>query len=159
DRKKEDTKPFRTHMETRTMARYIGYWQQYNMLCIRAITTDDSIPFTARQRQCIQELISTVELDAIVEDSIVDQKVLELSVLLVQHSDYATQRSSLIYFCGVLGFNTEWKQWRQPQDYTTILAGIQWCIRIVMLEASLPADGRDVYNEDSAFNPVKVFRV
>jgi hypothetical protein len=46
DRNKEDTKPFRTHMELRTMARYIGYWQQYVMFCIRAITTDDSVPFT-----------------------------------------------------------------------------------------------------------------
>ena len=32
NRNKEDTKPFRTHMELRTMARYIGYWQQYIML-------------------------------------------------------------------------------------------------------------------------------
>jgi hypothetical protein len=157
NRNKEDTKPFRTHMELRTMARYIGYWQQYIMLCIRAITTEDSVPFTPRQRQCIQELISTMELDGIVEENIIDQKVLELSVLLIQHSDYATQRSSLVYFCGVLGFNTEWKQWRQPQDYTTILAGIQWCIRVFMLEASLPQGQRDEYTEESIVNPVEAF--
>jgi hypothetical protein len=158
DRNKEDTKPFRTHMELRTMARYIGYWQQYIILCVRAITTHDSIPFTPRQRQCIQQLISTVELDGIIEDQIIDQKVLELSVLLIQHSDYATQRSSLVYFCGVLGFNVEWKQWRQPQDYTTILAGIQWCIRVFMLETSLPMEKRDDYTEESIVNPVDMFR-
>jgi hypothetical protein len=158
DRNKEDTKPFRTHMELRTMARYIGYWQQYIMLCVRSITTDDSVSFTPRQRQYIQQLIATVELDGIIEDYVIDQKVLELSILLIQHSDYATQRSSLIYFCGVLGFNVEWKQWRQPQDYTTILAGIQWCIRVIMLQASLPTDGRDEYTEDSIVNPVEAFR-
>jgi hypothetical protein len=79
---------------------------------------DANIQFTPRQRLCLQQLISIVELDSIVEDEVINQKVLELSVLLIQHSDYARQRSSLIYFC-VLGFNVEWKQWRQPQDYTT----------------------------------------
>jgi hypothetical protein len=158
DRNKEDTKPFRTHMEARTMARYIGYWQQYIMLCVRAITMDDSVPFTPRQRQCIQQLISTVELDGIIEDSTIDQKVLELSVLLAQHSDYAAQRSSLIYYCGILGFNTEWKQWRQPQDYTTMLAGIQWCVRVLMLEAGLPMERRDDFTEESIVNPVDMFR-
>src|SRR6202022_987198 len=158
DRTKEDTKPFRTHMELRTMARYIGYWQQYIMFCVRAITTDDNVPFTPRQGRCIQLLIATVELDGIVEDSAIDQKVLELSVLLIQHSDYATQRSSLIYFCGVLGFNVEWKQWRQPQDYTTILDGIQWCVRVFMLEAGLPMERRDDFTEESIVNPVDMFR-
>jgi len=93
-----------------------------------------------------------------VEDEAIDQKVLELSVLLIQHSDYTRQRSSLIYFCGVLGFNVEWKQWRQPQDYTTILAGIQWCVRVIMLEASLPGEQRDEYTEESPINPVEAFR-
>ena len=159
DRNKEDTKPFRTHMESRTISRYIGYWQQYIMFCIRAITTDDGVPFTTRQRQCLQGFIGMVELDGIVEEEVLDGKVLELSVLLIQHSDYARERSSLIYFCGVLGFNVEWKQWRQPQDYTTILAGIQWCVRVIMLEASLPDDRRDDYTEESAMNPVEAFRM
>jgi hypothetical protein len=157
NRNKEDTKPFRTHMELRTMARYIGYWQQYIMFCIRAITTDNSVPFTPRQSQCIQDLMATLELDGIVENHILDQKVLKLSVLLIQHSDYAMQRSSLVYFCGVLGFNVEWKQWRQPQDYTTILAGIQWCIRVFMLEEGLPTERRDDYTEESIVNPVEAF--
>src|SRR6202047_4575783 len=144
--------------EDRTMARYISYWQQYIILCVRAITTDDSVPFTPRQRECIQQLISTMELDGIIEDSTIDQKALELSVLLAQHSDYAAQRSSLIYYCGILGFNTEWKQWRQPQDYTTILAGIQWCVRVLMLEAGLPMEKRDDFTEESIVNPVDIFR-
>src|ERR1700737_2990499 len=157
DRNKEDTKPFRTHMELRTMARYIGYWQQYIIFCIRAIATEDSVPFTTGQRQCMQQLISTLELDGIVEDNVIDQRIVELSILLIQHSDYAKEQSSLVYFCGVLGFNVEWKQWRQPQDYTTILAGIQWCVRVFMLEASLPQGQRDEYTEESIVNPVEAF--
>jgi hypothetical protein len=45
-----------------------------------------------------------VELDGVLEKEIIDQKVMELSVLLIQHSDYAAERStgSLICFCGIL---------------------------------------------------------
>jgi hypothetical protein len=52
----------------------------------------------------------------------------------------------------------EYKQWRQPQDYTTILAGIQWCVRLIMLETSLPSGRRDEYTEESVLNPMEVFR-
>jgi len=83
---------------------------------------------------------------------------MELSVLLIQHSDYAAQRSSLIYFCGILGYNTSSKQWRAPEDYTNILAGIQWCIRVIILESALPSQLRDNYTEDSVQNPVDSFR-
>jgi hypothetical protein len=99
-----------------------------------------------------------VDLDDVTDKNMIDAKVMELSTLLVQHSDYAAQRSSLIYFCGILGFNVEYKQWRQPQDYTTILAGIQWCVRVIMLETSLPSRRRDEFTEESELNPVEVFR-
>jgi hypothetical protein len=159
DRTKEATKPFRTHMKVDTMTRYVGYWQQYIIMCIRAITDDPNcIQFTARQRLCIQQIISMVELDGRVENDVIDYKVMELSVLLIQHSDYATQCSSLIYFCGILGYNVGNKQWRAPEDYTNILAGIQWCVRVIILESALPNQLRDNYTEDSIQNPVDAFR-
>src|SRR5436309_15090184 len=68
----------------------------------------------------------------------IQAKILDLSTLLIQHSDYTKKRSSLIYFTGVLGYNLQWKQWRQPLEYTTILAGLQFYIRVIMVEAALP---------------------
>ena len=117
---------------------------------------EDSVQFSDRQRECLLELNSLIfEMDV---DSEIEKKIFELSVLLIQHSDYAKERSSLIYFTGVLGYNLEWKQWRQPLQYTTILAGIQFCIRVIMLEASLPTEIRDNFNETSLENPVQAFR-
>src|SRR5436190_22858397 len=91
------------------------------------------------------------------DDFKIEQKILELSILLIQHSDYAKERSSLVYFMGVLVYNVEWKQWRQPLEYTTILAGIQFCMRVIMLEAALPRIARDGIDETSPANPVELF--
>jgi hypothetical protein len=158
DRTKEDTKPFRTHMDPKAMKRYIGYWQGYIMFCFRAITVDPDITFTPRQTECLYELLSMIDLENVTDEEAIDGKVRELSILLIQHSDYTAERSSLIYYCGALGFNVEFRQWRQPQDYTTILAGIQWCIRVIMLEHSLPCAQRDALTEKPEANPVEVFR-
>jgi hypothetical protein len=156
DKNKEDTKPFRTFIAPYTLRRYASYWQQYIIFSLRAIMVDDSIQWTARQRECLLELNSLIfETDV---DSEIEKKIFELSVLLIQHSDYAKERSSLIYFTGVMGYNVEWKQWRQPLEYTTILAGLQFCIRVLMLEFSLPTEKRDNFNETSLENPVQVFR-
>jgi two-component SAPR family response regulator len=45
-----------------------------------------------------------MELDDVNDEDIIDAKVMELSTLLVQHSDYSAQRSSLIYFLWGFGF-------------------------------------------------------
>src|SRR5437762_3290015 len=83
---------------------------------------------TVKQRECLLELNTLLYeiniTDETNNNSKIEKKILELSVLLIQHSDYAKERSSLVYFTGVLGYNIEWKQWRQPLEYTTILAGI-----------------------------------
>ena len=154
DRTKENTKPFRTYIASATLQRYIGYWQQYLIFCIRSIMLESAVQFTPRQDQCLRELMGLLDE----EESVLDAKVLELSVLLIRHSDYASQKSSLIYFSGVMGYKVEWKQWRQPHDYTTILAGLQFCIRVVMLESALPRRYRDDFTEDLDMNPVDKFR-
>ena len=156
DRNKEATKPFRMFIAPYTLCRYASYWQQYILFSLRAIMVEDTVQFNDRQKECLWELNSlTFETDV---DSEIEKKIFELSVLLIKHSDYTKEWSSLIYFTGVLGYNLQWKQWRQPSEYTTILAGIQFCIRVIMLEVSLPTDMRDNFNEISLENPVQVFR-
>ena len=87
-----------------------------------------------------------------------DKALLELSVSFICHSDYTKAPSSLIYYTGIRGYNVDYKQWRKPQDYTTILAGIQFCIRIIMLEHALPRESRNAFTEDSPVTPVMKFR-
>jgi len=156
DRNKENTKPFRSYIAPYTLRRYIGYWQRYLLFCMRAIMTEEAVQFTPQQSDCLLELISIIHQNEDHEN--IDKKVLELSVLLIKHSDYASQQSSLIYFSGVLGYNVDWKQWRQPHDYTTILAGLQFCIRVIILQSALPLEERTHFSQDSEMNPVAVFR-
>src|SRR5436190_14444928 len=97
-------------------------------------------------------------MDETNNDSEIEKKILELSILLIQHSDYAKEHSSLVYFTGVLEYNVEWKQWRQLLKYTTILTGIQFCIHVIILEAAFPRISHGGINETSSEDPVELFR-
>jgi len=108
DRDKENTKPFRMYIAPYTHRRYISYWQRYLIFCMRGRMTEEAVSFTLQQSDCLLELISIIDQNE--DNEILDKKVFELSVLLIKHSDYASEQSSLIYFSGVLGYNVEWKQ-------------------------------------------------
>ena len=119
---------------------------------------DERLEFTRVQIQnliMVQNILNDYTEDEAQE---LEQTLFKLSVSLICHSDYAKAPSSLIYYTGVRGYNIDYKQWRQPQDYTTILAGIQFCMRIIMLEHSLPTGTRNEYTEDSVITPVMKFR-
>jgi hypothetical protein len=156
---KEDTKPFRSYIAPYTLTRYIGYWQSYILFCYRmSELQDERLEFTREQIQYL--IVVRNILNDYTEDDAqeLEQVLFKLSVSLICHSDYAKAPSSLIYYTGVRGYNIDYKQWRKPQDYTTILAGIQFCMRIIMLEHSLPTATRNEYTEDSAVTPVMKFR-
>jgi hypothetical protein len=157
-RDKENTKPFRQHIHPDTFTRYIGYWQSYILLCYRMYLTNDSrLQFTLTQEELLESihlLIQNYREDLANE---LYELLFKLSVACICHSDYAKQSSSLIYYTGIRGYNVDYKQWRPPQDYTNILAGIQFCIRILMLEHALPVATRDEFTENSILTPVDVF--
>ena len=156
---KEDTKPFRSYIAPYTLTRYIGYWQSYILLCYRMYELrDPRLQFTRTQKQLLLQIRTLMH--EYMEDRAeeLEAALFKLSVALVCHSDYAKESSSLIYYTGIRGYNVEYKQWRKPQDYTTILAGIQFCIWIIMLEHALPTGSRDEFTEHSALSPVMKFR-
>ena len=156
---KENTKPFRSYIAPYTLTRYIGYWQSYILLCWRMYNQqDERLEWTRPQYQGLIRLRSL--MNGYVKDRAMelDKALLNLSVSLICHSDYAKAPSSLIYYSGIRGYNVDYKQWRKPQDYTTILAGIQFCIRIIMLEHALPRESRNAFTEDSPVTPIMKFR-
>ena len=151
---KKDMRPFSRYIVPYTLRRYINYWQSYILFCIRM---KDSLEYTIQQRRLIQRVYELMESSPLNDEELLDDLLLELSISLICHSDYAHAYSSLIYFTGVMGYNVDYKQWRQPHDYTTILAGLQFCIRVIMLEAALPSNERDNFNELSEVTPVEQF--
>jgi hypothetical protein len=166
-RGKEDTKPFRAHIAPYTLQRYIGYWQGYLLFCWRMYKLGDTaIQFTMEQRALLMQLERLLESESELESELESKSevngklmgvLLKLSVALICHSDYAHEKSSLLYYSGVRGYNVDNKQWRQPNEYTTILAGLQFCMRIIMLESALPTAERHEFNERTPLDPVQTF--
>jgi hypothetical protein len=156
---KEDTKSFRTYIAPYTLSRYIGYWQSYILFCYRMFGLKDTrLEFTTPQFQnliAIRGIVDSQDEDQMEE---LETLLFNLSVSLICHSDYAKEPSSLIYYSGVRGYNVDYKQWRKPQDYTTILAGVQFCMRVIMLEHALPTGLRDEFTDSTSVTPVMQFR-
>ena len=160
DRLAESSKPFRKDFPQYTLDRYFGYWQQYIMFCMRVYRLDpelEIIQFTTRQREYLEDVIEWVAAGATDNMDDIYNTLLKLSVSLIMHSDYCREQSSLIRFTGVLGYSVEYQQWRKPNDYTTILAGLQFCIRIIMLHSTLPPSQRDAFDENSVATPLEIF--
>jgi hypothetical protein len=158
DTSKPDTIPFRMYFAQETIDRYTTYWQRFIIFCLRSFENQENgVEFTREQKNKIEELQRVLRSEIIITDS-VDKKVLELSLLFIKHSDYLPQRSALIYFSGILGWNLSWKQWRRPEDYTPILAGIQFCMRVLILESAVPIDERKDWFDNYEQNPLQIFR-
>ena len=155
---KEDTKPFRSYIAPYMLAHYIEYWQSYILFYYQMFKLQDEwLEFTRVQIHNLIEVRNILNEYTEDQERELEQALFKLSVSLICHSDYAKAPSSLIYYTGVCEYNIDYKQWQKPQDYTTILAGIQFCIRIIMLEHSLPMESRNEYTEDSAVMPVMKF--
>jgi len=111
---KPHKKPFRLHYDETTVVKRVQLWVKYLYFCVRILDTEDSgVEFTGNEQQGLSELRRMVILDQPTEEEL-DAKVLKVSALLIMHSDYDAQFSSLKYFCGVNGFNIKTGRWRRP---------------------------------------------
>jgi hypothetical protein len=153
-----NTTPFHIHWEEATFQRYMGYWQRFICFCIRTIMDDQlGAQFTEEQRDLLMQIISTTELDDFHEDAL-DNLILQFSIRAIMHSDFLQTKSVLRYFCGVLGWNASTKTWKTANIYTPMLAGLQWCIRVIVLEYSIPTPERGNYPNGFVQDPVSTFR-
>jgi hypothetical protein len=88
----------------------------------------------------------------------VDELTLKLSVRLIKHSDFEKEGSVIKYFAGIMGYNVREGRWKRPNHYTPTLAAIQLCIRVILLEDSLPMRSREHYRHGSGMTPLETFR-
>jgi hypothetical protein len=85
--------------------------------------------------------------------------VFAASVLFIKHQCFVKQQSVLLYFVGVIGYHLGWKRWKGPDMYTPILAGIQWVMRILVLESVILKDQRDNWFEVHDDDPLQCFNL
>ena len=152
--------PFSIYTDRKTRERYTGYWQQFMMFVLRGLNDADcqyGIEYTPEQKMALREINRELRKVDIIEHDL-DTKVKAASLLFIKHSNFEKQRSALLYFTGVVGFHVGWKRWKGPADYTTILAGLQWTLRVLLLESAIPKDDRNEWGELHNENPLAQFR-
>ena len=155
----QNQSPFKTHMNKKTRISYGAYWQQFMMFVLRGLENpeDYGIEYTEDQLTTLTDLMRELRKEEPSEEKI-DKLVLKASVLFIQHYDFGKKRSALLYYTGIIGYHIGWKRWRGPGEYTNILAGLQWVIRIFILESTLPTEERDDWDMLHENNPLSHFK-
>jgi hypothetical protein len=146
---KPHSKPFRMYYSD--LRRYISYWTRLMLFCRRTHKIEDGVQLDTEQAEILQRLEGAVSNPdpnrsrGDWEESI-DRIMLEFAVSLVKHSDFKPELSAIIYFGGVMGYNSSEHRWKLPGEHTNFLAGIQFGIRVFSLESCLPTKERDGYH-------------
>jgi hypothetical protein len=79
------------------------------------------------------------------------------SFILVSYSNDIFS-SRLLHYLAVLGIDTETRRLRTAKNYSYILAGIVYCIRVLFTEALLPAAQREEQTDDNRNRFLKMRR-
>ena len=81
------------------------------------------------------------------------------SVSFIRQEVWEVGRGALVQFSGILGFRKETGTWRQPEHYTNILAGIIWCMKVLVLEYALPIPKRERLAQSTERTPLERFKI
>jgi len=138
--------------------KYKKVWTRLIIFCWRTFELEEvGGEFLDCQRDGIRQLRDAVCLQS-ADDRIVDELMLKLSVRLIKHSDFEREGSVIKYVAGIMGYKVREGRWKRPDHYTPTLAAIQFCIRVILLEDSLPMRSRGHYRHGSGETPLESFR-
>ena len=138
--------------------KYKKVWTRLMIFCWRTFELDEvGAEFLDCQRDGIRQFMDAICLQS-VDDRTMDELMLKLSIRLIKHSDFEREGSVIKYFVGIMGYNVREGRWKRPNHYTPTLAGIQFYIRVILLEDSLPMRSRDHYRHGSGATPLESFR-
>ncbi len=154
----QNATPFSIYTERSTRKRYIEYWQQFLVFVLRGMNDGNryGIEYTDSQLAALGEINDELNKEDISNDEL-DRKVSVASLSFIEHWNFVKQRSALLYFTGVIGYHVGWKRWRGPDIYTPILAGIQWVMRVLVLESAIPKADRNNWFERHNDDPLQCF--
>ncbi|KAG6042747.1 hypothetical protein E4U33_001837, partial [Claviceps sp. LM78 group G4] len=145
-----------------TQTRYANYWKRLICYMIRVAQSEGSVSVhgdDVTSRPIVQQ--DTMEdarrlfpwtnetrekaeiiLQAVTRRSGVKESIMEFSrCVVIQHvcdSDFA---NPVIHFMAVLGIHQDRGTLREGQDYSSILAGLVYCVRVISLELLLLSNG------------------
>jgi hypothetical protein len=162
------TKPLSVYLQQKTVDTYIAYWLRFICFCLRAIDEPSCQPggenqgfrFTEEQEEKLRVLKMSYEFDDGNPQSMLTRRgmLLELSLSFIQQEVHIVGVPVLVYFAGILGYHRASGQWKQPVNYTNILAGLIWCIRVLVLEYALPKRKRKDFAGNTMIRPIDRFK-
>lgn len=151
-----DSKPFRDHMQDGSRVRYAQLWLRLILFCLRTFDNEREygVKFTIELDNCLQELRSMFYTDDDMDNTqAIQKKVSELSCFLIMHSDYTKEFSVLKYFSGILGYDVDCGRWKKPSQYTSNIARLLFCMKVISLEYCIPQEIRDNFRITPEDNP------
>ena len=103
-------------------------------------------PWREGQKALAQQLLQAVETDASMDGQI--SALLRFSETLIFQKVYGDVfQSPLLHFLAVLGIDEDNNRLRQGNDFSYMLAGVVYCVRVIALEILLPAEQRSSQGE------------
>ncbi|KAG6018228.1 hypothetical protein E4U40_000534, partial [Claviceps sp. LM458 group G5] len=144
-----------------TQRRYANYWTRLICYMIRVAQSEGSVsvpgddvtgpivqqdtmedarrlfPWTDETRDKANDI-----LQAVTRRSGVKESIMEFSrCVVIQRVLYSDFANPIIHFMAVLGIHQDRGTLRECQDYSSILAGLVYCVRVIGLELLLPSKG------------------
>ena len=159
DRTSRCKKPMNVHLKLKTVEEYASYWQRFICFCMRVL--DENVEalagfkFTEEQQTLLQQMRGMYILDGSHVDAGSKKKeLLRASLRFIRQQVWEVGTPALVLFSGVLGYKEDTGRWREPEHYTNMLAGMVWCMRVLVLEYALPTSSRDRLAGDDQLNPL-----
>ena len=165
DAQQEESVPFRRYFKSDVIKKYSDIWAQYICFCLATFRVSDryNVQFTVSQITALEDLEQIChesnmdDMDEAAQRRM-EAQIQKVSVELICHKDWLSQRSSLVHFSGILGFNMGDHRWKEAHEYTPTLAALLFCMRVLMLEHALPIADRDNPENFRREDPLMIFR-
>jgi hypothetical protein len=163
DATKCESKPFSHTFDAGTLKDYSEIWAGLVMLCLRRseMPDDHRVPLRTNDEMALtkirmvwqrgqQEGLDTDDLD---------DAVLAFSAELTMHDKLRENVGAIQYYSGLMAYQPKTKTFATPDEYTPKLAALQWCMRVILLESTLPTKERsDFYRYHDHESPLDKFR-
>ncbi len=140
--------PFELPQSSRTLDKYSRMWEQFICYMVRTVPADSDKPtktgvvYTSEQRQAIEDIQDSLDNDGTNKGlPALANELMQLcrQVITQDLSVAKLYDSPLMHYLAVRGIDENAEGFRGPMDYTNILAGVLWMLRLLALELAIPS--------------------
>ena len=104
-------------------------------------------PWQERQKDLLRQVRESIE-NGWGRKSQLDALLKFYESLIFHHVRGDTFKSAILHFLAVLGIDEETRRLRQANDFSFMLAGIVYCIRVIAVEVILPSEEREDQDDE-----------